>query len=75
MSNEEHVRKIKQLEEELETHRTKVELDSNKLFEAEESLVKAREDIGALQTELEHHRIKRSELEESQGKGFLLNTF
>jgi chromosome segregation ATPase len=63
------LKRIGELQANLAEERHKSEaLDatSNKLFEAEESLIKAREEIDSLQSELEEVRVRRQALEEEK---------
>ncbi|XP_044271292.1 CAP-Gly domain-containing linker protein 2 isoform X3 [Tribolium madens] len=64
-----YIKRIKELEAKLEEDRQKaeqLEATSNKLFEAEEGLIKAREEIEALRKDLEQTRTKRETLEEDK---------
>lgn len=57
---------MKDLEEKLQRERDKVEIlevDANKLFEAEENLIKAKEEIDSLRKQLEDTRDKQIVLE------------
>ncbi|KAF2904339.1 hypothetical protein ILUMI_01836 [Ignelater luminosus] len=67
VTNESNIRRIKDLEEQLTQERQKVEnleADSGKLFEAEEALVKTREEVDLLKNDLQHAISKRSASEE-----------
>jgi CAP-Gly domain-containing linker protein 1 len=69
VTNENYLKRIGELQANLAEERHKSEaLDatSNKLFEAEESLIKAREEIDSLQSELEEVRVRRQALEEEK---------
>ncbi|KAF5279166.1 hypothetical protein FQR65_LT03412 [Abscondita terminalis] len=62
VSNQSNIHRINDLEERLTAERKKVELleqESSKLFEAEEELVKSREEIDSLKSDLQHLRTKR----------------
>lgn len=62
MSNENNIKRIKELEEKLQKERDKVESlesDANKLFEAEENLIKAKEEIDSLRKQLQDTRDKQ----------------
>ncbi|CAG9817430.1 unnamed protein product [Phaedon cochleariae] len=67
-SNENHVSKIKELEEQLAKERDKLEqyeAETNKLFEAEENLIKAKEEIDSLKKQVQDARNKEVVLEGS----------
>ncbi|KAK4875245.1 hypothetical protein RN001_011667 [Aquatica leii] len=62
VSNQTNIHRIKDLEERLTLEKQKVELlehESSKLFEAEEELVKSREEIDSLKSNLQHLTAKR----------------
>lgn len=64
------MKKINELENELEAKKQRfegLEADSSKFLEAEESLLKAREEISALTSELAQHRTLDLESRASRG--------